>query len=129
MSAVILIAASDPRRLVRLRKLVEAQGAAALTAEDGPDAIRQLIRREPDLVLLYVDSDIGLELCRDMKTLRRHRSVFVVAARETRQAAFDYGCDAFINRQNDSRPLEQAVRRFLSGTRRPPALGPLEISV
>jgi DNA-binding response OmpR family regulator len=127
MNAVVLIAASGLGRLLRLRELVEAQGATAFTAEDGPDALRQLIRRAPDLVLIYVDTVIGLELCRDMKTLRRHRPVLVVAARETRQAAFDTGCDAFVNRQHDSRPLEQAVRRFLSA-RRPPAMGPIELA-
>ena len=34
MSALVLVAASDPKRLVRLKKMVEHHGAVALTAHD-----------------------------------------------------------------------------------------------
>lgn len=122
MSALVLIAASDPKRLERLRGLVEGEGAAALTALDAREAMRLFVRRAPDLTLLHLDSEdeLRMELCRDMKTLRvgRNRPVFVVGARETRPEAFKSGCDAFVSRQSDSRPLKRAVRRFLDGARR-----------
>ena len=133
MSAVVLIASGDSKRLTRLRKLVESETGVAVPAVDAREAIRLFHLRAPDLVLLYVDSedDISLELCRDMRMLRgaRKRSILVVAAKECRQQAFAAGCDAFIARQTDTRPLEHALRRFIAETRRPRVSGTVEATI
>ncbi|HJQ99784.1 MAG TPA: hypothetical protein VJ826_15825 [Candidatus Polarisedimenticolaceae bacterium] len=121
MSAIILIAAGDPQKLVRLRKLVEANGAIALCASDSAETMHFFVRREPDMALIHLDSrhDIGLELCRDMKKLRtvRHRAILVVGARGLRAAAFDAGCDAFVARHQEERQLSLAIHRFLNANR------------
>jgi DNA-binding response OmpR family regulator len=129
MSALILVASGDPKRLVRLKKLVEMQGAVALTASDAGEAMTIFVRRAPDLTVLHLDDDIRLELLRDMKTIQsgRMRAVMVVASQSTRQHAFAAGCNAFIQRQTDPRPLERAVRGFLTVTRRRQAPGSVEI--
>jgi DNA-binding response OmpR family regulator len=121
MSAIILIAAGDPQRLARLKKLVESNGAVALPASDPVETMQVFVRREPDMAIIHLDSrhDIGLELCRDMKKLRtaRHRAILVVGARDVRRAAFDAGCDAFVARQQEERQLSLAVHRFLNANR------------
>ena len=121
MSAIILIAAGDPDRLLRLRRLVENQGAAVIPSTDPVDTMRVFVRREPDMVVLHLDSrhEIGLDLCRDMKKLRtaRHRALLVVGPRHARQVAFDAGCDLFVPRQNEAQQLSLAVHRFLNAHR------------
>jgi CheY-like chemotaxis protein len=121
MSAIILVAAGDPQRLIRLRKFVEALGAVALTASDPVEAMHFYVRREPDMSLIHVDSrhGIGLELCADMKKLRtgRHRALLVVGARDVRRAAFDAGCDAFVARHQEEKQLAHAIHRFLNAHR------------
>ena len=121
MSAVILIAAGDPQKLVRLRKLVESHGAVALPASDAAETMRLFVRREPDMAILHLDTrhGIGLELCLDMKRLRtaRHRAILVVGARDARRAAFEAGCDAFVARQQEERQLSLAIHRFLNANR------------
>ena len=121
MSAIILIAAGDPQRLARLKKLVESNGAVALPASDPVETMQVFVRREPDMAIIHLDSrhDIGLELCRDMKKLRtaRHRAILVVGARDVRRAAFDAGCDAFVARQQEERQLSLAVHRFQNANR------------
>ena len=129
MSALILVASSDPKRLVRLKKSVETQGAVALEAGDARETMQIFVRRAPDLTVLYLDDEISLELCRDMKTLRsgRQLALMVVGPQALRGAAFAAGCNAFIQRQSDPRPLERALRGFLTVTRRRPAKTSVEI--
>jgi len=121
MSAIILVAAGDPQKLVRLRKLVEAAGAIALTASEPAEAMNFFVRREPDMSLIHVDARHGitLELCADMKKLRtgRHRALLVVGARDARRAAFDAGCDAFVARHQEEKQLLLAIHRFLNAHR------------
>ena len=123
MSAVILVATGDSKRVRRLTTLVEAEGAKPVAAGSASEALRLFHLRAPDLTVLYVDSedDISLELCRDMRTLRaaNKRAILVVAAKELRRQAFEAGCDAFVPRQHDSEPLKRAVRRFLVESPRP----------
>ena len=132
MSALILIAASDPQRLLRLRKLVESQGAVALPASDPVEAMTVYVRREPDMSLIHIDSrhDIGLDLCRDMKRLRtgRHRALLVVGARENRAAAFAAGCDAFVARHQEERQLALAIHRFLNANRSGRSYAAIEVA-
>lgn len=129
MSALILVASSDPKRLARLTESVERHGAVALAAGDAREAMFLFVRRVPDLTVLHLDDEIRLELCRDMKTLRagRQAAVMVVGPRYMREKSFAAGCNAFIQRQSDQRPLERAVRGFLTLTRPRPAKSSVEI--
>ena len=129
MSAVILVASSDPKRLARLTKSVEMQGAVALAAGDAREAMLFFVRRAPDLTVLHLDDEIHLELCRDMKTLRagRQAAVMVVGPQALRGKAFAAGCNAFIQRHSDPRPFERALRGFLSVTRRRPSRPSAEV--
>ena len=123
MSALVLIAGVDVKRLERVRRLVENEGAATITASDPREAMRLLVRREPELTLLQVDAAnvLGMELCRDMKTLGlgRRRSVVVIAPGGARSAALEAGCDAFIGRSTNNRMLLRIIRRFLDSHRHP----------
>ena len=123
MSLLVLIVDEDPKRLEHLRRWIERLGPDAVTAVDGPEAMRVFVRREPDFTLLQssASDDLGLTLCRDMKTLSagRRRWVGVVAPRALRAAAFEAGCDAFVARRKDDQALRRTVRGFLT-SRRPP---------
>src|SRR5512139_3066620 len=131
MSALVLIADADPKRVDRVRRIVELEGAVAVTAADPRQAMLLFVRRQPQLTVLQVDAPeaCGLELCRDMKTLTigRRSAVVVVAPRRSRPAAFDSGCDAFISRHPDIRALQRAVRRLLAATRTAPPAEEIEL--
>ena len=132
MSALVLIADGDPKRLERVRRLVEGEGAEIVTAPDACEAMSLFVRRRPDVTLLQVDpkEDLGMELCRDMKTLDAGRlsSVVVVARRAERSAAFEAGCDAFVGRPSKDESLLHAVRRFLLLRRRPQRTAATDVS-
>jgi DNA-binding response OmpR family regulator len=122
MSALVLIADADPEGLERVRRLVEREGAAAVTARDSSEAMRLFVRREPLVTVLHVEPSHGLDLglCRDMKNLKsgRGRLVVLVAPRESRSAAFDSGCDAFVAWPTDDLSLRRTVRRLLTAARK-----------
>jgi len=128
MHALVLIVDGDSERIERARRLVEQEGAVAVTATDSREAMCLYVRREPHVIVLHVDPahEADLGLCRDMKALRkgRGRSVVVVGPRKSRQAAFEAGCDAFVTQQTDTLSLRRTVRRLLAVVRKPsPDLG------
>ena len=92
----------------------------ALTATDAREAMLLFVRRAPDLTLLHLDKEIGLELCRDMKSLRagQHSALMLVGPQAMRAPAFAAGCMAFIQQQPDPKPIARAVRNFLAVNRR-----------
>ena len=120
MSALVLVASSDPKRLARLKKMVEHHGAVALAAHDACEAMHLFVRRSPDLTLLHLDEGIGLELCRDIRSLRagRHAALMVVGPQAMRAPAFAAGCNTFIQQQVDPGHVERAIRGFLTVNRR-----------
>ena len=120
MSALVLVASSDPKRLVRLKKMVEHHGAVALTAADAREAMLLFVRRVPDLTLLHLDDEIGLDLCRDMKRIRagQQSAITVVGPQDMRGPAFAAGCTAFVEHRPDPTPIARAVRGFLTVNRR-----------
>ena len=77
-------------------------------------------RRTPDLTLLHLDDGNGLELCRDIRSLRagRHAALMVVGPQAMRAQAFAAGCNTFVQQQVDPGPVERALRGFLTVNRR-----------
>jgi len=73
MTSKILVADDDEANRELLRETLEAQGLEVTTAHDGLTTLQEVVRCNPDLVLLdaampYVD---GFEVCRQIKkTLR-----------------------------------------------------------
>ena len=130
MRGLVLIANTDSKRTERVRRLVDGEGAETVLAADPCEAMRLFVLRKPDLTLLHtVSSDsLDIALCRDMKSLAFGRSlaVVVIGPRRARAAAFDAGCDAFIDLRHDEGPLVRSVQRFLTVARRP--LGAISVS-
>jgi DNA-binding response OmpR family regulator len=127
MPVFVLIVDIDLERLDRSRRLVEREGAVAVTAMDSRDAMSLFVRREPYMTVIHVDAsgEAGLGLCRDLKALRkgRVRPVVVVGPRELRSAAFEAGCYAFVTPTPEGGSLHRTLRCLLSGARKasPPA--------
>jgi CheY-like chemotaxis protein len=132
MSVLVLVVDDDPKRMERVRRLVAGEGADTVTASDSREAMRHFVRREPDLALLHVDrsDEISLTLCRDMKGVGvgRRRSIVVVAPRASRSAAFEAGCDVFVEQRPDDGSLLRAVRSFLASHRRPKRIAAITLS-
>ena len=122
MNALVLIADADPEGLEHVRRLVEREGAVTVAARDSCEAMSLFVRREPLVTVLRVAPlhDLDLRVCRDMKNLRigRRRLVVVVGPRDSRSAAFDSGCDAFVAYDTDGLSFRRTVRRLLAVARR-----------
>jgi len=120
MGVIVLVADDDPVRSERVRNLVERAGARPLAAGDRVEAMVLFVRCAPDLTLVQdgLSADRGVELCKDMKTLRagRGRTVVLLAARRpgSRRAALESACDACVQQPFEDATLIRTVRRLLS---------------
>lgn len=88
-----------------------------MTAEDGRQALEQIQRQRPDLILLDVmmpEVD-GFEVCRDVRRLYG-QDVYVLmftglAGPEAEQKAFEAGADLYMNKPLDLPKLYNIVKK------------------
>ena len=108
-----------------LRRLFESDGYSIEVAADGANAIEQLKRMKPDLVLL----DLGLpgvpgrEVCRQMKELAPALPVIIVSAKNDewdKVMLLELGADDYVTKPFSPRELLARVRAALRRSQRPP---------
>ncbi|GAO04192.1 response regulator [Anaeromyxobacter sp. PSR-1] len=141
MTSVLLV--DDERDLLSLLDFnLRASGFETLLATTGEQALSQLRRRVPDLVLLDVMlPDVsGTEVCRQIKSDPRTRHVPVVMLTAKgdevdRVVGFELGADDYVTKPFSVRELVLRLKAVLrrSGARpseRPPeAVGPIRVDV
>lgn len=78
--AKILAVDDDPVNLALLEALLVPQGYEVIFAADGPEALRQVARQSPDLVLLDVMMPQldGFAVCRELKKEEATRFIPVI---------------------------------------------------
>jgi putative two-component system response regulator len=99
----ILVVDDSPSIVSLLRHALEAEGCRVSVAEDGLDALSQVDREPPDLILLDLDLPHlnGDEICRRLKRNPQTRFIPVImitamAAMHNKLAAWEYGADEFL---------------------------------
>ncbi|HEX4483891.1 MAG TPA: response regulator transcription factor [Solirubrobacteraceae bacterium] len=113
----------DDDRAVRdaLRRVLTLAGYDVHTAEDGSEAIEQVVQSVPDAVLLDVGMPEidGLEVCRRLRLLGNRVPILMLTARveiEDRVAGLDAGADDYLVKPFDNAELKARLRALLRRT-------------
>lgn len=121
MSTKILIADDEPNILVSLEYLMRREGFEVLLARDGQEALDELQRARPQLVLLDVmmPRRNGFEVCQALRAdeALKHTRVLMLTAkgRDTDVAkGLALGADAYMTKPFSTRELVQKVRELLA---------------
>lgn len=142
MSALVLIAESDPFNLRLLQEVCEAAGHAVVTASEGAGALDIVARRRPDLVLLDValasaagGTHGGLDALRVLKADPELAPIPVLVTThaddvEARRTAIALGAEDYVARPYRVFEIQQRIRNALRrviAERRVLALGDEEL--
>lgn len=118
----ILVVDDSPANLKLMQVLLEASGYRVITAQDADQALAQLARVKPVLVLLDIQLPgmDGLTLARTMRRDHDMEGVPMVAVTAfamtgDREKALDAGLDEYITKPIDTRALPEVVKRVLEG--------------
>ena len=116
----ILIADDEPNIVISLEFLMQHAGYEVQSAADGDEALRELDRFRPDLILLDIMLPLrdGFEVCqriRDDPALKHVKVVMLTAkGREVEVAkGLALGADLYITKPFATRELLASVRRLL----------------
>lgn len=128
MCAHVLVAEDDIKQAEIIGHYLRREGHTASVVHDGRAALREIRRREPDLVVLDVMMPAvdGLDVCR---VLRRESDlpVLMLTARTTEDdllLAFDLGADEYMTKPYSPRELMARIRNLLRRRAREAATGP-----
>jgi two-component system response regulator MprA len=113
----------DDDRAVRdaLRRVLTLAGYDVQTADDGGQAIEQVVQSVPDAVVLDVGMPEidGLEVCRRLRRLGNRVPILMLTARveiEDRVAGLDAGADDYLVKPFDNAELKARLRALLRRT-------------
>jgi diguanylate cyclase (GGDEF)-like protein len=120
MSAIILVAASDPFDLRMLSELCVSSGYRVLTAADGGEVLDTVARERPDLLLMDISLPIknGFEVLRVVKAdanLARIPTLLVTFEGdvEGRRQGLELGAEDYVTRPFRAFEIQQRIRNAL----------------
>jgi DNA-binding response OmpR family regulator len=124
----ILIADDERDLLWALQHSLGDEGYQVLTARDGLEALSQVRRHHPDLIILDINMPqlSGLEVCRRLRREPRFASIPIIfltvdSRIEDRVTGLDGGCDDYVVKPFDLRELKARVRAVLRRSRNGPS--------
>lgn len=114
----ILVVDDDPKIASALMRLLSYEGYAVSTASDGAQALAEMLRLNPDLVVLDImmpEID-GLEVCRRMRAAGDETPVLMLTAKSSvpdRVAGLDTGADDYLVKPFAQEELLARIRNLL----------------
>ncbi len=113
----IVVAEDDPKQAELLRLYLEREGHAVIVVPDGRQALDEVRRRQPDLVVLDVmmPKVDGLDVCRVLR-YEGDVPIIMVTARSTEDdllLGLDLGADDYLTKPFSPRELVARVRALL----------------
>ncbi len=118
----ILYVEDNPRNMLLVKRILEAEGHELLSAVDGEMGWETAVAQHPDLILmdLRLPGEIsGFELTRRLKQHPDLRPIPIVALTaygndEAEARARAAGCDAFLTKPADIRQIRATLRQFFA---------------
>jgi signal transduction histidine kinase len=117
----ILVVDDNPDNVELLAKRLKSLGYRTCEAYDGEEALAQVVREEPDLIILDVMMPKldGFEVCRRLKTGGRTRLIPVIMLTAKREMpdkikGLDTGADDYVTKPFNPQELTARVRSLLS---------------
>jgi CheY-like chemotaxis protein len=124
MTGLILVVEDNEANQMLVRAVLELEGYRVVLAGSAPEALEQLNRSSPDLILMDVQlpGEDGLSLTRRLKGDPATAGIPVVALTAhamagDREQAMDAGCKGYIAKPIDTRTFGLLVTQFLVDTR------------
>ena len=122
MKHLILIADDDPKHRKLLTDVLQAEGHATLTAENGERAIEMARSAKPGLILMDIQMPVldGLSAVKVLKADRDTRLIPVIAVtalamREDWKRMLAAGFDGYLSKPISIKELRDEVNRHLGG--------------
>lgn len=129
----VLLVSASPREAATIRRALESDGRAVMTAVEAAEAIRRLTEGLPDLVIIDEDGvdPIGFDL---LEAMRRCSSVPIIVLSDNngeaaKVSALDRGADEYLTKPCGERELCSRVRAVLRRARMPSPTPKTEIIV
>jgi diguanylate cyclase (GGDEF)-like protein len=120
----ILVADDEPQVLSMIKDVLEASGFAVRTAGDGSQALTEIRRLPPDIVILDLDMPQmdGFSVSRQLRAdpLFEHLPLIILSARGTREnkiEGLNLGADDFISKPVDLPELLARIRMIIKRSR------------
>jgi DNA-binding response OmpR family regulator len=118
MPGRILIAEDDPKQAELVRLYLERAGFAVVVSTNGHDALEQIRRRQPDLVVLDVmmPKIDGLDVCRILRHEQADVAILMLTARSTEDdllLGLELGADDYMTKPFSPRELVARIRAVL----------------
>ncbi len=118
----ILYVEDNPRNMLLVQRILEAEGHELLQAADGETGWETAVTHHPDLILmdLRLPGELtGFELTRRLKQHPDLRHIPIVAltaygSGEAEDKARAAGCDAFLTKPADIRQIRATLRQFFA---------------
>ena len=121
MAHKVLIVDDEPNIVTSLKFLMTKNGFEISVARDGDEALAEVERFQPDLVLLDVmmPKRDGFEVCQTLRASGQTRTKIILLTakgRETEVAkGLAVGADAYVTKPFSTRDLVEQVNRLLAG--------------
>jgi two-component system cell cycle response regulator len=112
----ILVVEDEPASLKLAHLVLSAGGHVVSEADAVGQAVEQILRSEPEVILLDLELPVidGLTLARNLKRHEKTRNIAIIAItsfpeKYPRDAALAAGCDGYILKPIDTRHLAQQI--------------------
>jgi two-component system cell cycle response regulator DivK len=117
----ILVAEDNQVNRELIREVLQRQGFEVVEAADGKEALSQVEKHSPDLVLLDIQMPEmdGFAVLRSLREVPKHKELKVVALtayamRDERQSALQAGFDAYISKPIELKAFKEDISRMLA---------------
>jgi DNA-binding response OmpR family regulator len=121
MTYSVLVAEDEPNIILSLQFIMEKAGLNVRVAEDGEQAIKEIRKDPPNVVLLDImlPKQDGFSVCQEIKSNPDWAGVKVLmltakSREEDKQRALDLGADGYITKPFSTRELVDRVMEIIN---------------